>query len=216
MKKKDFAFIAALLLAALLASVSWGATPQPADQPDYIVRVLVDFGKYLDVGTGSVIRRDLIITANHVIRDDTPETPIYVEFLDGKRVVAEILRQDDPQDLALLKIPPCLIPRLHVSATDPYTGEVVTIRGFAHGEDYMELTGKVNGWFLFDKQGSSCFTVSGVSISGMSGGPATNKDGLLVGTLTGADDKDSYLPNAEKINKFLEGLDLSRYDGIIE
>ena len=56
--KKILKGIAVVILISLvtlvIATIAVGADPVPveADQPGYVVRVLVEFGRYNDVGTG--------------------------------------------------------------------------------------------------------------------------------------------------------------------
>ena len=131
-------------------------------------------------------------------------------------MLATVVKADKVQDLALLKIPMTLMPRIRVSSTSPYTGQTVKIGGFASGRTYKILTSNIYKWYEFGEDGETAFSVKGVAISGMSGGAAVTRGGLLVGVLAGADKKESYCPDAKKINNFLKGFDLSKFDGTLE
>lgn len=193
------------------------------EQPGYAVQIIVDHGKMADAGSGSLIRCDLVLTAAHVLDDYTDKSTIYVAFVGDLAVEAEIVKQNKMQDIAVLSIPPVLMPTIKISQTDPKEGDEISIFGFAHGTKFSRLDSRLYKWYDFSKNGNgseTAFSVKGMCIDGMSGGPAV-MGGILVGTLTGTDSKrvrvpESYCPNASKINKFLKGFDLNKFDGIIE
>ncbi len=199
-------FIKSILLVAMLSAVQ---KPVECEQPRYAVKVAVDFGKYADTGTGSLVRHDLIISAYHVVAGDTEKTPIYITFRNGEKVEAEVIKSADNQDLVLLRIPSTLRVPIKIGRLDMEKGEQVVISGWALGKDYKRLESRVHEWYKFDQDGKdTAFSVKGVCISGMSGGPAVRR-GRLVGVLTGADDVESYCSDLKAIKKLLKEFDLA-------
>jgi len=201
------------------AVTAFGENPKPVPvfQPGYAVKIEAHYGRGFDSGSGALIRRDLVLTCNHLFVGISTED-IRVIMLGGTVVKAEIVKQDKMQDLALLEIAPVLLPIVKIAKTDPKEGDSISVMGFAYGKHFMSLQSEFYKWYDFSQKGDGderAFSVKGTSIDGMSGGPAVSV-GLLVGTLTGTDDEESYCPTAAKINKFLKGFDLAKFDGILK
>ena len=182
-------------------------TAVECDQPAYVVKVWVDHGEFYDVGTGALIRNNLVLSANHVTVDDTRKTPIYVQFYNGDKVEAQRVWWDKDQDVALLQIPTTNHETVSLGDRDPTPGTDITIYGWADGKTFSSLESKVHEYYNLTNDGkATAFSVRGTCISGMSGGPAVT-DGKLVGVLFGADKEESYCGNLSKIKKFIKGFD---------
>lgn len=221
---RDLGFI--LFVMTLLFSVALGKDLQDSPQPSYVVKVITPIGKHrfegkmqdmTEIGTGSIIRYDLVLTCEHVIHNLIDGRRINITYLGGPISTATVIKSDSQQDLALLKIPDTLLPILKISGLDPMIGDTVKIGGFANGEKYKILTGEVVKWYLMREDGeATCFEVNKQGASGMSGGPVINRDRKMAGIIFGAGPGYSMCPNAVAIRNFLKGFDLSEMSGTIE
>lgn len=196
---RDFVFVMFVMM--LLFSVALA-------QPGYVVKVSPhDSNNSSSVGTGSIIRYDLVLTAQHVVRDRIKGRLVPVTFVGGSVSQGKVIKESKERDLALLRIPRTLMPIIKVGS-DPSSGQMVNISGFAHGNHFQTVTGEVVGWYSNTEHGlPRVFRVNKESISGMSGGPVTI-DGRLVGILFGAHTDYSMCPSARSINEFLADFDL--------
>ena len=222
---RDLGFV--LFIMALMFSFALGGELHDAERPGYIVKIVTPIGKVFyegkmremqEEGTGSLIRHDLVLTANHVTKGLKEGRQIKVRFMGDIVLFGKVIRHNKEKDLCLLEIPSTLMPVIKISGNDPHLFQEVTSGGFAYGKEYQELTGMVLRWYeLGEKQQGTAFSVMGGCVSGMSGGPAV-ANGKLMGILFGTDEEVSIsmCPNAISINNFLKGLDLSEKSGILE
>ena len=178
-------------------------------QPHYVVKVEVDLGRQRDVGSGALIRHNLIVTGEHVARGGIKgKKPVYVTFYDGDTIKARVVEYNKAQDIALLRIDKVDIDPVKLGVLDPTEGEKIIIYGWANGTDMMRLSSRVHDFYTFKEgSGSKVFSVLGSTISGMSGGPAVNQHGVLMGIMVGADKKESYCPNISNIKTMIKGFD---------
>lgn len=202
--------IAAYIVGCL--ALVWFVTP-PGDcapcseaeveTPPYVVRVIADYGTHLDVGSGVLVRGDLILTAHHNIRAVRGGTKLSVQFSDGILREARVVRRDATQDLALLKIKTVLYQVARPALVEPEIGECVSICGFKKGKTYTVVTGKVVGRRSPTQNSEdTLFVIDGKSFAGMSGGPVLNSEGDVVGTLFGTKDY-SNCTGLKTIKQFL-------------
>lgn len=171
-----------LFVVGLFALISY-ANEVPV--PDYVVKVRVETVRtqVSDLGTGFLIKSNLVLTNFHVVRDFVPGRKLTVE-INGEAVDAVIVKSNPVKDLALLRIPEqdtdvvCL-------GEEPTSGSIVTAKGFKHGSMYIEASGRVIDRVALDKRGLPvAFRVRAVTYSGMSGGPVMQND-KLVGIIFG-------------------------------
>lgn len=155
------------------------------------VRLRVDYGRYLNYGSGTFIGYDkegngIIITVAHAF-EDSRKGGIYVETYAGKRIPAELIHVQKSRDLALVKIRKDYIPNnfkpTPVSRKQARVGSSVLRVGCPGGGDFKQtpciITNKI-----FDEGRTTETTTS--ARQGESGG------GLfygrkLVGVLFGAE-----------------------------
>ena len=157
------------------------------EQPSQVVKVRVGLGRMDELGSGALIRSDLILTCNHVIREYKKGASLQVSFKDGLVRDAKIIKKDAELDLAVLKIDPVIIPAVRPASRPAVKGDQIRICGFPHGESYDETHGKMVGYRSANRRGGQeFFLVNHTSTSGMSGGPAFNADGDLTGILFGS------------------------------
>lgn len=156
-------------------------------QPVNVVKVAVHHGNSSDVGSGCLIRGDLILTCWHVVRDFRAGDKVSVEFETGLVRLGTIEKTDKRWDLAVIKIDTVLYPVVRPAAKGVQKGQTVNICGFPHGNEYDEVRGRVHNFRSPDRQSPQhLFTVNKKAISGMSGGPVFNDGGELVGVLFGS------------------------------
>lgn len=158
--------------------------PNPA-----VVRVMVDEGKMMANGSGSLVAtRDqygLVVTNWHVVRD--AKGAIQVVFPEGFRSEATVLKTDQDWDLAALLIWSPKVAPLSICATAPQPGDPLTIAGYGQG-DYRAVTGKCTQYLAPSmKHPYEIVELSAEARKGDSGGPILNDRGELVGVLFGAD-----------------------------
>jgi S1-C subfamily serine protease len=186
----------------------WAKSFLYAEQPVNVVKIRVDHGNEADIGSGSLIRGDLVLTNNHVVRDYRAGDTIEVEFKTDLVRTGKIIKVDSKWDLAVIQIKPVLYPVVRPAAKAVIKGQTVNICGFPKGKEYGEKRGRVyNFRSPTSKDPSFLFTVNVKSISGMSGGPVFNDGGELVGVLFGSKVYSNCV-GLQAIKQFLKGIDL--------
>ncbi len=185
-----------------LLELIWTETEQPIN----VVRVTTDDGETRSGGSGCLIRGNMILTAEHVVRDFLPGDELSIEFRDGLIRSGSIIKIDPVWDLAAIRIDPVLYPVARPAAKAAIKDQTVNICGFAEGEDYHTIRGRVSGfrsptrkhpdyWFVINKPG----------IEGMSGGPVFNDGGEVVGIMFGSRFY-AHCTGLEAIKDFLKDL----------
>jgi S1-C subfamily serine protease len=179
------------------------AADTPAPQA---VRVVVqDTDGAFSAGTGTLIRADLIITNNHVVRDRAKNGKIVAKFPSGLIYAGKVIKTDKVWDLALIQIDPVDVPPMPLGDR-PATGDVITFGGYGSG-DYKVVSGALTAYFL-PTNGSTypgILEVKNPVRSGDSGG-AMVIDGELVGVLFGCDDTWTYGTCVSQVKKFVEDV----------
>ncbi|MHC4117581.1 MAG: trypsin-like peptidase domain-containing protein [Planctomycetota bacterium] len=182
--------------AILAAIVAVGTIPYPN-----VVRVFAEEGDGSSNGTGILVRSDLVVTNNHVIKTRTGQ--VRVMFPDWSVYDAEVVKVDKTWDLAALRILPVTIPSMPLGER-PEKGDMVTVGGYGPGW-YEAHTGPVVKFYQpTRKDASDLFSVDAMVRSGDSGGPVT-KGGQLVGVLFGCSDG-TYAVTVDRVKRFLEGV----------
>jgi putative serine protease PepD len=192
-----------LLIPSLLLCLA--ATARAESRPEFVARVFLTTPDAQFTSTGILIRRDLILTNHHAIRG---EGKVTVELSSGDTVPATVLKSTDVQDLALLQISPVTAPMPTAEFGDaPSRDQPVRIHGFARGTNYKASSGVVTGPARPAKTDrDTMFTADAGVIQGMSGGPALNDAGQLVGVLFGGDEKGSFCVDIKTVREFLGPL----------
>lgn len=197
--KRLFASLALALM--MLAPVNAADTPMPQ-----AVRVVVeDTDTYFSVGTGTLIRADLIITNNHVVRDRAKNGKITVKFPSGLTYSGKLVKTNKVWDLAAIRIESVSVTPLSLGDRQA-TGVMITVGGYGSG-DYKTSAGELTAFYL-PSSGSSyrgTLEVAAPVRNGDSGG-AMVRSGKLVGVLWGCDGTSTYGTCVSQIKKFLEGV----------
>ena len=164
----------------------WGTAPT------YFALVKVEAGHYADMGSGSFISEDEILTCAHNVRDYHVggKGKLSVQSFDGTvyRDVS-VERYNGDVDLSVLKINGYkgngIHTHLRISGPLPH-GSPVTSVGWVPRESLVQLYKGVTTTKSSNGIGKSCRTGDWVIhtakvVQGMSGGPLLNSDGDIVG-----------------------------------
>lgn len=189
------------VLAAILILAFAGQAVADVPPPN-VVRVFVEEGKEgMSMGTGTLVRPDLIVTNNHVVRDRNGT--IRILFPDWTVVTAKVVKVDKKWDLAALKIESVKIPPMKFGK-HPKLGDVVSVGGYGSGW-FESNSGKIVDFYKPDaKSPGDIVNVEAMVRNGDSGGPIIS-NGKLVGVLFGCNDG-TYGTDVGQVRKFLEGV----------
>lgn len=210
--QKNWPLAAAVGLFAIYAYVIlttggnvWGERVQPAELPGYVVQVQIEYRDHTDVGSGALIAPDKVLTCFHNVRDMPIKRAkaLRIKFPNGVVRECELGRVDRVNDLALLNIPPVLVQP--VEPGDPVSkGDSVTIYGYPGGYVPAAVSGQVVGFAGHTIRGpQNVFVVNEAGGGGISGGPAIDSEGRLVGVMFGSADY-SRVTGIEEVRRFLE------------
>ena len=164
-----------------------GALPQ---QPHpAIARITVPEKNAVSYGSGTLVDArgefGLVVTNWHVVRDAAGT--IMVDFPEGHRSAAHVVRTDPDWDLAALAIHRPKAEPLPISGQMPRVGEMLTIAGYGSG-DYRAAAGPLSGFasprFGFPEEMLDLAAVE--ARQGDSGGPIINQQGEVCGVLFGS------------------------------
>jgi len=138
-------------------------------------------GFVFQVGSGFAIAPGVIATAAHVVEDCSSITVLGARF----RVSGVVAARDDRADLALLSAPGAGLAPLRLSASAPNLYATLQMAGYPGGWPGW-TPHRVEG-FLQDQPARGfypVFTHSGPLHPGMSGGPALDARGAVVGVIS--------------------------------
>ena len=155
--------------------------------------VIKDEGKATGaLGTGVVITEDgIIVTSLHIVRD---AAEVRVTFADGSESGAAVIMKQPENDLAALRpfiIPDDLVPAILTSSATLRMGDEVFAVGNPFGISNSLSAGVVSGMersFKSPKTGQvlkNLIQFDAAVNPGNSGGPLVNRDGEVVGIVTG-------------------------------
>ncbi|MFW2373811.1 MAG: S1C family serine protease [Gammaproteobacteria bacterium] len=142
------------------------------------------------VGTGVLIsKQGLVVTASHVVHT---ADRVIVQFLDGKKIRARIIRTEPEADLALLKLK--LVPKQATVASlansdSTKTGEQVFVIGAPYGVGHSITSGIIsarhNAGEINNRipLGELFQTDTAINV-GHSGGPLFNMNGEVIGIIS--------------------------------
>lgn len=163
-----------LLLLAILfvASQTCNAETPPECWAHAFIFGEGSYGSCFYIGDG------LVVTNAHVV--GPKDALIMVHFRNGDNVWGKLKASDSNIDLALIKVdPPKGLSAAVLSNVEAKPGDEVYYIGNPYPLEFVRVTGFVVGFF----QGQLASTA--VSSSGASGSPLYNKQGLVVGVISG-------------------------------
>lgn len=185
MKKYILPSIAAFIV-AWVAVFAFGGAVFAADYPSNgAVRVEVEDGH----GSGVYIGDGLILTASHVVNQDSSP---WVIAPTGEKVTGRVVYIDTRFDIAMVEIvtTEAFEPfAKELACREPWVGEAVSVVGYP--KDFAELTtfGRVSGMYQPDSRLTSrwekVFVVDANVLPGNSGGPVYDLDGKVLGIAVG-------------------------------
>ena len=162
----------------------------PAQQPHpAIARITVPEKDGISYGSGTLIdvrgQFGLVVTNWHVVRDAAGT--VTVEFPEGHKSAAHVVRTDPDWDLAALAVHRPKAEPLPITAEMPRVGEMLTIAGYGSGQ-YRSAAGPLSGLaaprFGFPEEMLDLAAVE--ARQGDSGGPIINQRGEVCGVLFGS------------------------------
>jgi hypothetical protein len=171
-------------------SVSRSETPAPPQTPHpAIARITVPEKDGVSYGSGTLIdargQFGLVVTNWHVIRDAAGT--ILVDFPEGHRTAAQVVRTDKDWDLAALSIYRPKAEPLPITGEAPRIGEILTIAGYGSGQ-YRTAAGPLSQYVSpspdFPEEFLDLAAVE--ARNGDSGGPIINQRGEVCGVLFGS------------------------------
>jgi hypothetical protein len=159
------------------------ATAHPA-----ICRITVPERDGVSYGSGTLIdargKFGLVVTNWHVVRDAAGA--IQVEFPDGSKSPAEVVRTDKDWDLAALSIFRPAAEPLPVTEVAPQKGDWLTIAGYGSG-DYRQASGVCTQYLSPSNDlPYELIELATEARQGDSGGPILNQRGEICGVLLGS------------------------------
>jgi len=153
-----------------------------------VARIVVPEKDGVSYGSGTLIdargQFGLVVSNWHVVRDAAGQ--ITVEFPDGFKSPAEVVKTDKDWDLAALSIYRPRVSPVPVTAIAPQPGETLTIGGYGSG-DWRIVNGRCTQYLApgidFPHE---MVELAAEARQGDSGGPILNQRGELAGVLFGS------------------------------
>lgn len=160
-----------------------GVTPAPVDHLVIVTVAVTTCGERAS-GTGVLVAQDTVLTAAHTVGDAGLVRLSYGSQLFTGEVVGVFA---DGRDLAVIRLP-APMPEPIGAAAIPTDGSMITIAGFPEGAAQASVAGPV---VAVPGLAEQLFTgplaaVEATTQAGMSGGPAVDAAGNLVGLLVAA------------------------------
>lgn len=193
--------LAIIILILVLTSQVNAAIP-----PANVVRVFVEDQDGQSVGTGILIRSDLIITNYHVVRDRAVKGRVgivRVLFPDWSVHIAKVIKTDKRWDLAALRIKPVLLPPMEFGS-QPKINEIVIVGGYGPGWYETDSGGVLKFYQPNRNAARDWIQIAAKARKGDSGGPIL-RNGKLVGVLFGYSDG-VYGTSIKRVCKFLKQI----------
>jgi len=179
-----------VVLCSASPALGWPSlfAPQPPQPPHpAVVRVVAQDRDGFSMGSGALVAVDashgLVLTNWHVVRDAVG--PISVEFPDGFRSGAVLLRTDRDWDLAALAIWKPGVQSIPLATQPPQPGEWLWIAGYGSGS-YRAVAGRCTEYLSpGGNLPNEMVELEASARLGDSGGPILNGRGELAGILFG-------------------------------
>jgi hypothetical protein len=154
-----------------------------------------------NVGSGSLISRNSVITNYHVVEGSSGAT---ISFPSGQRVQGQVIATDPVYDLAILRVPNTGIEPPEINDTDP-TGPLCA-GGFGGDGRFLAVRGTVTGHVVYDGASIPCPKMRGVNRPGDSGGGVVNQSKQFVGVQWGSRDGEVYITSGRPLARFLDSV----------
>ena len=150
-------------------------------------------------GTGALVAPNLVMTANHVVKDR--KDTVLVTFPNGRVVEGNVIKTDEAQDIAAIEIPVTGITPLKIGEM-PNDGDKLSIEGYGGGK-FAACTGTLSPK-RFGQQKEKWRQIDGCQArSGDSGGPVLNEAGEFVGVLWGSSRGQTLFTAIDIVRDFL-------------
>jgi serine protease Do len=153
-----------------------------------VARIVVPEKDGISYGSGTLVdargQFGLVVSNWHVVRDAAGQ--ITVEFPDGFKSPAEVVKTDKDWDLAALSIYRPHAAPMPVTATAPQPGEALTIGGYGSGQWRMAAGACTQYLAPGVEFPHEMVELSAEARQGDSGGPILNQRGELAGVLFGS------------------------------
>ncbi len=185
------------------------SSPSPARPSNAaIVRVMVAEQNAVSQGSGTLVgvgqQHGLVITNWHVVRDAAGD--IVVEFPDGFRSAASVIKTDPDWDLAALLIWKPQAQPISIARQAPRPGQVLTIAGYGSGA-FRAVSGRCTQYVAPGMEFPyEMVELSAEARQGDSGGPILNDRGELAGVLFGASNGTTSGSYCGRVLWFLESV----------
>ncbi|MGE5417192.1 MAG: S1C family serine protease [Acidobacteriota bacterium] len=161
------------------------------------------------IGTGFIINPDgYALTNNHVVEG---RSKVGIKLSNGELTSAEVIANDEDNDIALLKLGVCNLPTLRLASGKVTEGEPVMAIGAPFSLDFSVTRGIVSN-VSRDLDGKKMIQTDAPLNPGNSGGPLINQNGEVVGINTaiiaGATGIGFAIP-IDRISKFIHKNDVA-------
>lgn len=171
----------ATALAPLHVLSSGLASGPTAQNTDALKRAVVTISSDASMGSGFYVANGYVLTNRHVVGS---AKYVKVKLSTGKELVGEVIREDGPRDVALIKTEVADVPTIHLRLTEPVVGEEAWAIGSPLSQ---QLAGTVTRGVLSGVRETEGvrFLQSDVAINpGNSGGPLIDGQGNAIGLAT--------------------------------
>ena len=183
------------------------STPSRSAKIPNVVRVVVENGNELSLGSGTLVgvndEHGFIVTNWHVVEDANAEN-CFVDFPDGFRSGATVMKTDEQWDLALLLIWKPNVEPMPLSPDIPQAGERLTIAGYGQGPFRTE-PGRMTDFVAPNETAPfEMIEIEATARQGDSGGPMINSHGELAAVLFGSGAGRTTGTHIDRVRRFLD------------
>jgi serine protease Do len=172
------AFVALTALAVLAGGYVAGTSTEAApDLAGPVFRVDVALGH----GSGVAIGNGLVLTAAHVVND---AATVKLKAENGREIEASVLWVNKTYDVALLRVADD-VASADLNCRMPKRGQAIVAAGSPMHEDNLFIPGSIVGNERTTGPWKSVIVAALAGTQGISGGPAFDEDGEVVGIVVG-------------------------------